>query len=54
MTLMIVALVFAFVAGFFLGFGACALGMIREKARLAQERETMRQNRKSKQEDKKL
>lgn len=52
-TLLIVALVFAFIAGFVLGFAACAIGLIREKARMSQERETMRHNRKSKQEDKK-
>ena len=52
-TLLIIALAFAFIAGFVLGFAACAIGLIREKARMSQERETMRHNRKSKQEDKK-
>lgn len=52
--LLITALVLAFVAGFVLGFGACAICLIREKARLSQERENLKHNRKSKQEDKKL
>ena len=51
-TLLIIALAFALIAGFVLGFAACAIGLIREKARLSQEREASKHDKNSKQEDK--
>lgn len=51
-TLLIIAIAFAFIAGFVLGFAACAIGLIREKARLSQEREASKHDKNSKQEDK--